>query len=124
VDRLGEALRIAEELLLDTELRRLKASEILLKASGLARLVGRDDLSSFLSLEREGYRGDGSDREWIQRAGRNTDDGKFFNAPLSKIEATLDAAEAALKTLQGGGTTQASTRRSPLESTTRRSPAT
>jgi hypothetical protein len=99
----GEALRIAEGLLLDIELRRLKASEIVLKASGLARPVGRDDLSSFLSFEREGYRGDGSDREWIQRTGRKTDDDKFFSAPLSKIEASLDAAEAALKTLQGGG---------------------
>lgn len=103
MDRLREALRIAEELLLDIELQRLKASEIVLKASGLARLIGREDLSSFLTFERDGYRSDGSDMNWIQRAGRNSDDGKFFNAPLSKIEATLRAAEAALKTLRGGG---------------------
>lgn len=103
MDRLGKALSVAEELLIDIEMRRLKASEVVLKASGLARLVGRDDLLTFLSLERDGYVGDGSDREWIRRSGRDSGDGKFYNAPISKIEGVLEAAEVALQTLRGGG---------------------
>lgn len=39
MDRQDEALRVAEELLADIELQRLKASEIVLKASRLARFI-------------------------------------------------------------------------------------
>ena len=70
VNRHEEALRIAEELLADIELKRLKASEIVLKANRLAREVGHDDLPTFLTLEREGCPTDGSANDWINHADR------------------------------------------------------
>lgn len=103
--RQEEALQVAEELLADIELERLKASEIVLKANRLARLIGHDDLLAFLALERNGYVGDGSDSRWIKRAGRSTDEdaGKFYAIPLAKVEANLEASKAAMQTLSGGG---------------------
>ncbi|WP_019157829.1 AbiTii domain-containing protein [Brevibacterium senegalense] len=101
--RQDEALRVAEELLADIELKRLKASEIVLKASRIARLVGHDELSEFLVAERNGYTG--SETEWIQRAGRSSEGGgdKFFPQPIAKVEAALEAAQQAITALQGGG---------------------
>jgi AbiTii len=107
VSRNQEALRVAEELLADIELRRLKASEIILKATRLARLVGQDDLLTFLKLEREGYPTDGSVNGWIGRADRWDPEGKtegvFYPAPLSRIEATLQGQQGAIEALKGGG---------------------
>ena len=65
--RQDEALRIADELLADIELQRLKASEIVLKASRVARLVGHEELIEFLGFERNGYPTDGSARKWIEK---------------------------------------------------------
>lgn len=98
-----EALRVAEELLADIELKRLKASEIVLKASRIARLVGHDELSELVAAERNGYTG--SETKWIKRAGRSSgdDDGKFFPQSISKVEAGLEAAQQAITALQGGG---------------------
>ena len=105
VGRQEEALRVAEELLTDIETERLKASEVVLKANRLARLVGHDDLLEFLALERNGYTGAASEADWIDRSGRRADaeSGKFYPAPIAKVEANADAAREALKTLQGGG---------------------
>ncbi|MBJ7387052.1 MAG: hypothetical protein JHC55_21460, partial [Mycolicibacterium sp.] len=66
--RQEEALRVAEELLGDIEFKRLKASEIALKASRVARLVGHEGLMDFLRYELNGYPADGSPREWIDRS--------------------------------------------------------
>ncbi|WP_449281356.1 AbiTii domain-containing protein [Leucobacter sp.] len=101
--RQEEALRVAEELLADIELKRLKASEIVLKASRIARLVGHDELSEFLAAERNGYTG--SEAQWIKRSGRSSedDDGKFFPQSIAKVEAGLEAAQQAITALQGGG---------------------
>lgn len=98
-------MRVAEELLADIELERLKASEVVLKASRLARLVAHDDLLTFLGLERNGYTGEGSEANWINRSGRRADEesGKFYPIPIAKVEANAEAAREALKTLQGGG---------------------
>ncbi len=60
VNRQQEALRVAEEVLTDIELERLKASEVVLKASRVARLVGHADLETFLGYERNGYPTDGT----------------------------------------------------------------
>ncbi|GCD88202.1 hypothetical protein [Nocardioides sp. LS1] len=104
MNRQEEALRIAEELLTDIELERLKASEIVLKASRLARLVGHEDLTTFLGYERNGYPTDGTATAWIGRAGRWTDDeDKFYPKSISKIEANLDAANQSVNAMQGGG---------------------
>lgn len=104
VNRQEEALRVAEELLTDIELERLKASEIVLKASRLARLVGHEDLTTFLNYERNGYPRDGSATEWIGRAGRWADDqDSFYPKSIAKIEANLDAANQAVNAMQGGG---------------------
>jgi hypothetical protein len=48
--------------LTDIELKRLKASEVVLKASRLARLVGHTELTEFLGFERNGYPTEGSAR--------------------------------------------------------------
>ena len=101
--RLDEALRVAEELLADIELKRLKASEIVLKASRLARLVSHDDLLAFLELERNGYPNDGSANDWLTRAGRWAEDEKFFSISLSQVESHIDAAQRALIALARGG---------------------
>lgn len=103
VARQEEALRVAEELLADIELERLKASEIVLKANRVARLVGHDELLTFLALERNGYRSDRTDTDWISRAGRRAEQGKYYSIPLAQVEANREAAREALKTLQGGG---------------------
>jgi len=47
VNRHDDALRVANELLTDLELKELKAFEIFSKAGRLARLVGRDDPLTF-----------------------------------------------------------------------------
>lgn len=70
VGRQEEAIRVADELLADIELKRLKTSEVVLKASRLARLVGHTELTKFLGFERNGYPTDGSARAWIGLAGR------------------------------------------------------
>jgi hypothetical protein len=43
--------------------------------------------------------------EWIERSGRwsDKDEGKYYPAPISKIEALVVASKQALQTLQGGG---------------------
>lgn len=103
--KLAEALQVAKELLADIELKRLKASEIVLKASRIARLVGHDDLTAFLGYERNGYPTDGSAIEWIERAGRWTlqGDNTFYKQSIAKVEADLAASQEAIKAMQGGG---------------------
>ena len=105
MNRQEEALRVAEELLTDIELERLKASEIVLKASRIARLIGHEDLTTFLGYERNGYPTDGTATDWIGRAGRwsGGDEDKFYPESISKVEATLDAANQAVTAMQGGG---------------------
>lgn len=103
VNKHEEALRLAEELLTDVELERLKASEIVLKASRLARLMGHEDLTTFLSYERNGYPTDGTASHWVGRAGRGSDAGELYPASISKIEALLTAASQAVTAMQGGG---------------------
>lgn len=100
-----EALRVAAELLGDIELQRLKASEVVLKAGRVARLVGHDDLTTFCSLERGGYPTDGSANEWIGRAGRwsGKDDDRFYVVSIAKVEANLDSSQESVKAMQGGG---------------------
>lgn len=84
--RQDEALRVAEELLADIELKRMKASDIVLKASRLARLVGHDDLTTFVALERNGYEGGTHDEKWIERAGRwsNKEKDKFYALSIAR----------------------------------------
>lgn len=103
--RQEEALRVAEELLTDVELKRLKASEIVLKASRVARLIGHQALTEFLGYERSGYPLDGSAKEWIGRAGRwgADDDGRFFPQSIAAVDAQLASAQEALDALRGGG---------------------
>ncbi|WP_234784644.1 hypothetical protein [Mycolicibacter heraklionensis] len=89
----------------DIELKRLSAAEIVLKASGLARLVGHEALAEFLYYERNGYPSDGSANEWVGRAGRWSIDteGKFFFQPIAKVEANRAGAQESLEALRGGG---------------------
>lgn len=103
MDRQGEALRLAEALLEDVELQRLKASEVVLKASRLARLVGHEDLQEFLALERDGYP-DATSR-WVKKAGRLSDlkDDTYYPAPITKIEALRNSSAQAIEALSGGG---------------------
>lgn len=101
--RQEEALRVADELLADIELQRLKASEIVLKASRLARLAGHDGLIEFTSYERSGYPTDGSATYWIGRAGRWAEDEKFYTASIAKIEASLSASTDSIQAMRGGG---------------------
>lgn len=103
--RQDEALRIADELLADIELQRLKASEIVLKASRVARLVGQEELIEFLGFERNGYPADGLARKWIEKTGRLSDQEAktFFPLSISKIEAHLVASQEAIEALRGGG---------------------
>ena len=105
MSRQKEALRVAEELLADVELSRLSASEVVLKAGRVARLVGHDDLQTFCELERNGYGKSSNEAEWIARSGRasDTDEGKYFPQSIAKVEASLASAEKALATLAGGG---------------------
>ena len=91
-------------MLTDIELERLKASEVVLKASRVARLVGHEELTTFLGYERNGYPTDGTATDWIGRAGRwSGDEDKFYPGSISQIEATLDAGNQAVTALQGGG---------------------
>jgi len=104
VNRQEEALRVAEELLTDIESERLKASEIVLKAGRVARLVGHEGLTTFLGYERNGYPMDGSAAAWVGRAGRWADEkGKFYSKSISKIEANLDAVNQTVNAMRGGG---------------------
>lgn len=101
--RQEEALRVAEELLTDIELKRLTASEVALKAGRVARLVGHPDLTTLLGYERSGYPGDGSAAEWIERTGRQAEEGKYYPASLAQVEARLESSKLAVDALRGGG---------------------
>jgi AbiTii len=105
VGRQEEALRVAEELLADIELQRLMASEVVAKASRVARLAGHEELIEFLGHERNGYPTDGSATVWIDRTGRWSpkEDGNFYPASIAKVEANLEAAHKAADALRGGG---------------------
>ncbi|MFJ4917689.1 hypothetical protein [Streptomyces sp. NPDC088726] len=88
----------------DIELKRLKASEVVLKASRLARLVGHTELTEFLGFERNGYPTDGSARAWVGRAGRWADkEEKFYTSSIAKMEANAESNQRAIDALQGGG---------------------
>ncbi|MBP5877385.1 hypothetical protein F3K37_23840 [Streptomyces sp. LBUM 1477] len=103
--RQEEAIRVADELLADIELKRLKASEVVLKASRLARLVGHTELTEFLGFERNGYPTDGSARAWVGRAGRWADKEKntFYTVSIAKVEGHAESAQQAIDALRGGG---------------------
>lgn len=105
VDKQAEAIRLSEDLLADIELQRLKTSEVVMKTSRLARLVGHDDLTTFLGYERNGYPLDGSAEEWVGAAGRwaDKDEGTLYAKSIAKIEAQLEAARESVKAMQGGG---------------------
>ena len=103
MDRQEEGRRVAEELLGDIELERLKASEIVLKASRVARLVGHEDLTTFLGYERKGYPTDVDVTEWVEKAGRLGDEGRFYPQSISKLEGFLESAQQAVEALRGGG---------------------
>lgn len=105
VGRQEEAIRVADELLADIELKRLKASEVVLKASRLARLVGHTELTEFLGFERSGYPTDGSARKWIERAGRwaNKEKTSFHSGSIAKVEAHVGSAQQAVDAMRGGG---------------------
>ncbi|MGX1513824.1 AbiTii domain-containing protein [Streptomyces collinus] len=98
-------MRVAHELLADIELKRLKASEVVLKASRLARLVGHTELTEFLGFERNGYPTDGSASAWIGRAGRWADKEKktFYTMSIAKVEGRVESAQQAIDALRGGG---------------------
>ncbi|MET7593866.1 MULTISPECIES: AbiTii domain-containing protein [Streptomyces] len=98
-------MRVADELLADIEVKRLKTSEIVLKASRLARLVGHTELTEFLGFERNGYPADGSARMWIGRAGRWADrgEGAFYTHPIAKVEAQVESGQQAIDAMRGGG---------------------
>ncbi|MFJ6393960.1 hypothetical protein ACIQJT_41015 [Streptomyces sp. NPDC091972] len=89
----------------DVELKRLKASEIVLKASRLARLVGHTELMEFLGFERNGYPTDGSASTWIRRAGRLAAKEKntFYPVSIAKVEAHVESAQKAIDAMRGGG---------------------
>lgn len=103
--RQEEAIRVADELLADMELKRLKASEVVLKASRLARLVGHTELTEFLGLERSGYTTARSTDVWIGRAGRWADkeESTRYTESIAKVEARVESVQQALEALRGGG---------------------
>ncbi|MFE3618248.1 AbiTii domain-containing protein [Streptomyces anulatus] len=103
MNRQEEVLLLAEQLLADIELKRLAATDIVLKASRLGRLAGHDDLQTFLRYEREGYPSREVAGEWVTRAGRNRPEDKWFSAPLTQIEAVLESSQQAMEALKGGG---------------------
>jgi hypothetical protein len=102
VGRQEEAWRVAEEVLADIELKRLKTSEIALKANRVARIVRHEALTEFLGYERDGYSLDGSANDWIGRAGRwsSGDEDKFFPQSIAKIDALLAGAHESLESLR------------------------
>ncbi|MER5494979.1 AbiTii domain-containing protein [Streptomyces sp. NPDC002454] len=89
----------------DIELQRLKASEVVMKASRLARLVGHAELTEFLGFERNGYPNNWSVREWIERAGRwgDAEKTKFHTTSIAKLEAQAESHQQAIEAMQGGG---------------------
>lgn len=103
--RQQEALRVASELLTEIELQKLQPSEVVLKASRVARLVGHEELLEFVGFERNGYPSDSSARRWIHKAGRRSPQGgdKFVAISIPKIEAHLAASQQAIEALRGGG---------------------
>jgi hypothetical protein len=105
VGRQEEAIRVADELLADIELKQLKASEVVLKASRLARLVGHTELTEFLGFERDGYRNDNSDTVWIERAGRWADreEETCYPQSIAKVEAQIASSQQAIEAMRGGG---------------------
>jgi len=105
VGRQEEAIRVANELLADIELKRLKVSEIVLKASRIARLVGHTELTEFLGFERNGYPDDGSATAWLGRAGRWADkeETTCYPVPIAQVEALVESAQQSIEAMRGGG---------------------
>ncbi|MFB6672985.1 hypothetical protein ACFCWG_11425 [Streptomyces sp. NPDC056390] len=89
----------------DIELKRLKACEVVLKASRIARLVGHTELTEFLGFEPNGYPTDGSARAWIGRAGCWADREKntFYTHSIAKVESQVESGRQAIDAMRGGG---------------------
>jgi hypothetical protein len=104
VDRQREALQLAEELLADIELSRLQPSQVLLKASRLARLLSDDSAREWLDFELNGYPASGRADSWLKRMGRfDSQDGQRtpVRVPLAALAAFVTTQEMKLTTLQG-----------------------
>lgn len=91
-------LALAEEILEDIELSRLRGQALLMKASRLARLLGSDELDRFTRWELHGYP---SENEGALRAMRGTGrvvgaKGEAWFAPLANIIQMGDTAEATI----------------------------
>ncbi|WP_210769328.1 hypothetical protein [Occultella kanbiaonis] len=105
--RQNEARALAYDLITDIELGRLNSSELVLKASRLARLTGHEYLNTLVTLERDGYKGSAPE-EWVRRTGRiaeEKEDGKYtlWTYSIGEVEAQIRSAEGALQALRGGG---------------------
>lgn len=104
MDKQQAALALAEELLGDIEFHQLEASDIVLKASRLARLVGHDELAKFTDWELNGYSEKGEDRnKYLSLAGRwNIENGEktFHPVPITKLEALADSLQLATESMR------------------------
>ena len=100
MNKRDQALEIATQLLDDIELQRLRPSEIILKASRIARLTGNDELREFTTCEREGY--EGHEERWIKFSGREMTmpEKEVFISSISKIEASTRAVQEVLDVLK------------------------
>ncbi|MDP2602811.1 MAG: hypothetical protein Q8S00_09500 [Deltaproteobacteria bacterium] len=96
-------LELAIDLLADIELSRLSPEQLLLKASRLARIVNRDDISQWLRFELRGYPGDDAvSLKYMNLTGRwtNQSEGKGYWIPLAEIEGHITTGEVQLEQLQ------------------------
>lgn len=102
-DRRALALELAEDLLMDFELSRLTATDLVKKTSRLARLLDDRDAVRWLGLELSGYNDPvtgkmlGGSESYATRSGRSFyDDGdgvtKIWTSPLGSLQANVDGA--------------------------------
>jgi hypothetical protein len=112
--RREEALRLAEELLGDIELNRLRAIDVVRKTSRLARLLDDAAAGSWLAYESGGYPIplDDESSGAVARSHRETgkdDEGRqlYSTQIVSEIEQEIDGTLAQIAVAAGGGTSHA-----------------
>lgn len=94
VNRQQEALTLAENLLRDVELDRLKTQQLVLKAGRLARLIDDVEARTWITWELEGYPNNRAAFERMKRMGRvEAAGGKGYFVPLSELSALASGQE-------------------------------
>jgi hypothetical protein len=96
-------LALAHEIIDDAELSRCPVSALVLKASRLARLIGDEEVISWLGWERSGYDNTPLARQYMARTSRwiNVDKDEAYWGTITEQEALIETNRMNIEALRG-----------------------